>query len=79
MIKLFKKIRYLYLKKHRYLDPLIQDMIATKTGFTPYEITLYKAEKKGKAKDFNYFTFLYRGITYKLLDDKLEIISEDDI
>ena len=79
MIKLYKKLRYLYLKKHRYLEPLVQDMIANKTGFIPYEITLYKAEKRNKAKDFNYFTFLYRGLTYKLLDDKLNIISEDDI
>ena len=29
--------------------------------------------------DGAYFTFLYRGTTYKLKDDKLEIISEDDI
>lgn len=76
---IFKRLKYLYLKKHRYLEPLIQDMIATKTGFIPYEITYYKADKQDKAKDFNYFTFLYKGTTYKLKDDKLEIISEDDI
>lgn len=80
MITLYRKLKYMYLKKHRYLDPLIQDAIADKTGFIPYEIILYKAEKTKKhLKDFNHYTFNYRGICYDLLEDKLKIISEDDI
>ena len=40
------RIIYNWKKKHRYLDPLIQDMIASKTGFKPYKIKLEVASKK---------------------------------
>lgn len=69
---LYKKLRYLYLKKHNHKEILIQDEIANKTGFTPYEIVLYKIES-------NHYIFEYRGICYDLLEDKLKVISEDDI
>jgi hypothetical protein len=69
---LYRKLRYLYLKKHKHSESLIQDIIAKKTGFTAYEIVLYR-------KDSNHYTFKYRGIYYSLLNDKLNIISEDEI
>lgn len=69
---LYKKLRYLYLKKHNNSEILIQDLISEKTGFIPYEIVLYKIEP-------NHYIFNYRGICYNLLEDKLKEISEDDI
>lgn len=69
---LYKKLRYSYLKKHNHKEPLIQDKIAEKTGFTPYEIILYRIE-------LNHYTFEHRGICYDLLEDELKVISEDDI
>ena len=70
-------IKYKYLKKQRYLDPYLQDLVASKTDFKPYKIKLLTAEKKNKhINDFNYFTFIYEKLTYELLDDKLKIISE---
>lgn len=71
------RIIYLYKKKHRYLDPLIQDMIASKTGFKPYKIKLEVASKENPKVnefnyfEFNYFEFKYLGASYKLLDTKL--------
>ena len=59
-------------KKHRYLDPLLQDMIASKTGFKPYKIKLEVASKKdNKINEFNYFEFKYLGASYKLFNEKL--------
>ena len=70
-------IKYKYLKKHRYLDPYLQDLVASKTDFKPYKIKVLTAEKKNKRINaFNYFTFKYEMLTYELLDDKLKIISE---
>lgn len=69
---LYKKLRYLYLKKHNHKEALIQDKITKKTGFIPYEIILYRL-------DFYHYTFKYRDIYYSLLEDELKIISEDDI
>ena len=70
-------IKYKYLKKHRYLDPYLQDLVASKTSFKPYKVKLLTAEKKNKnLNDFNYFTFKYENLTYELLDDKLKIIEE---
>lgn len=70
-------IKYKYLKKHRYLDPYLQDLVASKTDFKPYKIKVLTAEKKNKRINvFNYFTFKYEKLTYELLDDKLKIISE---
>lgn len=69
---LYRKLKYLYLKKHNHSEPFIQDKIAQMTGFIPYEIVLYRL-------DFKHYTFKYRGVYYALLDNKLNIISEDDI
>ena len=70
-------IKYKYLKKHRYLDPYLQDLVASKTDFKPYKIKVLTAEKKNKRINaFNYFTFKYEKLAYELLDDKLKIISE---
>ena len=66
------RIKYNYKKKHRYLDPLLQDMIASKTGFKPYKIKLEVASKKdNKVNEFNYFEFKYLGGSYKLFNEKL--------
>lgn len=65
-------IIYTYKKRNRWLDPLLQDMIAEKTGFTPYKIKLLVASKENpKVNEFNSFEFKYKGDTYKLLDDTL--------
>lgn len=74
---MFNWIKYTYLKKHRYLDPLLQDMVASKTDFKPYKIKLLYASKENpKVNEFNYFKFMYEGLTYELLDDKLKLINE---
>lgn len=51
-----KKIKYTYLKKHRYLDPYLQDLVADKTNFKPYKIKLLYASKEDKNR--NELTFL---------------------
>ena len=68
-------IKYRYLKKQRYLEPYLQDLVASKTSFKPYKVKLLTAEKKNNY-DFNYFTFVYEKLTYELLDNKLKIIKE---
>lgn len=68
-------MKYKYLKKQRYLEPYLQDLIASKTNFKPYKVKLLTAEKKNYY-DFNYFTFVYEKLTYELLNNKLKIISE---
>ena len=69
---LYRKLKYLYLKKHNHSEPFIQDKIAQITGFKPYEIVLYKI-------DPNHYTFEYRNVCYDLLENRLKEISEDDI
>ena len=70
-------VKYTYLKKHRYLDPYLQDLIADKTNFKPYKIKLLYASKENKnLNEFNYFKFTYEGLTYELLDKKLKAINE---
>ena len=72
-----KKIKYAYLKKHRYLDPYLQDLVAEKTNFKPYKIKLLYASKENyKVNEFNFFKFTYEGLTYELLDEKLKVINE---
>lgn len=71
------RIIYNWKKKHRYLDPLLQDMIASKTGFKPYKVKLEVASKENpKINEFNYFKFNYEGLKYELLDEDLKIITE---
>ena len=78
-MKIFKKIRYNYLKRNRYFDPYLQDLISNNTGFEPYEIKVIIASKKPESrKDFNYFEFSYQGLNYTLKDDKLQIKNEID-
>ena len=49
-------VKYTYLKKHRYLDPYLQDLIADKTNFKPYKIKLLYASKEDKNRnEFNFF------------------------
>ena len=74
----FLLVKYKYLKKHRYLDPYLQDLIANKTEFKPYKVKVLTAEKTDiKTKnEFNLFTFKYEGLTYELLEDKLTLINE---
>lgn len=69
---LYKRLKYLCLKKCKHSEALIQDIISKKTGFTPYEIVLYKIE-------LNHYIFEYRAVCYDLLEDELKIISENDI
>lgn len=70
------RIIYNWKRKHRYLDPYIQDLIASKTGFKPYKIKLGIASKENpKINEFNYFEFNYLGGSYKLLDEKLTRLS----
>lgn len=75
VVEAFKKIKYSYLKKHRYLDPYLQDLIAEKTDFKPYKIKLLYASKEN-ATEFNFFKFIYEGFYYELLDGKLKLKNE---
>ena len=73
----FLFIKYKYLKKNRYLDPYLQDLVASRTDFKPYKVKVLTAEKKNKRiNEFNYFTFKYEGLTYELLGNKLKLINE---
>ena len=73
----FLFIKYKYLKRNRYLDPYLQDLVASRTDFKPYKVKVLTAEKKNKRiNEFNYFTFKYEGLTYELLDNKLKLINE---
>lgn len=73
----FLFIKYKYLKKNRYLDPYLQDLVASRTDFKPYKVKVLTAEKKNKRiNEFNYFTFKYEGLTYELLEDKIKLINE---
>lgn len=76
-MELIRKLKYLYLKKHRWLDPYLQDLISSKTMFKPYNIKLIEASKTNKnINEFNYFKFSYNALTYELLNDNLNIIAE---
>lgn len=76
-MELIRKLKYLYLKKHRWLDPYLQDLISSKTMFKPYNIKLIEVAKTNKNINvFNYFKFSYNGLVYELLDDNLNIIAE---
>ena len=37
---------------------------------------LYASKENPKVNEFNYFKFMYEGLTYELLDDKLKLINE---
>jgi hypothetical protein len=69
---LYKKLKYLYLKKRKDPTTLLLDEISQQTGFAPYEIVLYRL-------DFKHYTFKYRYCYYALLNDELRIIGEDEI
>ena len=59
------RIIYNWKKKHRYLAPLLQDMIASKTGFKPYKVKL-----EVKAKGFDAFITTEKrasGTTYYIV------------
>lgn len=71
-MKLYRKIKYFYHKKNRYIDSYLQDLIARQVNFIPYDIKVLKA-KKINSEAFNYFEFTYQGIDYILKDDDLQI------
>ena len=71
---LFKKIKYLYQKKNRYLESYLQDLISEETGFPPYEIKLNKVAKIDDSEAFNFFDFEYNGLHYQMKNKILEII-----
>lgn len=78
-MKIFKKIKYYYLKRNRYLEAYLQELVSNKTGFEPYEIKVNIASKEPESrKDFNCFEFSYQGLNYTLKDDKLQIKNEID-
>lgn len=79
-MELIRRIKYNYLKKHRYLDPYVQDLIADKTNFKPFNIFFIKAWKSDNSlKELNCFIFDYEGLTYELIDGKLKVINKDTI
>ena len=76
---IFKKIKYYYQKRNRYLESYLQDIISEATGFEPYEIKVKTASKEPESrKDFNCFTFYYQGMDYTLKDGKLQMTHEID-
>lgn len=74
----FRKLKYLYHKKNRYIDSYFQDLISEATGFIPYDIKLRIISKNGKKNVFNHFEFFYQGLDYILQDNKLELTYFED-
>lgn len=73
---IFRRIKYLYQKKNRYLESYLQDLISEETGFPPYEIKLNKVAKIDDSEAFNFFDFEYNGLHYQMKNKILNIISE---
>lgn len=74
----YKWLKYKYQKKHRYLDAFLQDLITEQSDkdLKPYKIELLTAEKTNKKTNkFNYFTYIYDGIKYELLNGKTKTIN----
>ena len=71
---IFRRIKYLYQKKNRYLESYLQDLISEETGFPPYEIKLNKVAKIDDSEAFNFFDFEYNGLHYQMKNKILEII-----
>lgn len=72
---MISKIKYLYQKRHRYLESYVQDLISNKTNFKPHKIKLELSSKENNSEEFNHFIFNYEGLKYDLLDDELKIIA----
>lgn len=74
--KIRKFISYIGVPKEQRLDYYLQKIISSKTNFNVDKINLICAEKTNmeERNEFNSFIFEYKGLTYKLLDDKLSII-----
>lgn len=72
---IFRRIKYQYQKKNRYLESYLQDLISEETGFPPYEIKLNKVAKIDDSEAFNFFDFEYNGLHYQMKNKILEIIS----
>ena len=69
------------LHKDQYLDTYIKNIIASKTGFIPRKIKLYKASKSNMEinNNFDTFTFKYEGLIYELdKNDKLTISKNQE-
>ena len=73
---IFRRIKYLYQKKHRYLEAYLQDLVSTETGFPPYKIKLNIVSKIDNSEAFNFFDFKYNGLHYQLKNKILKIVSE---
>ena len=74
--KIQKYIGYIGVPKEQRLDYYLQKIVSSKTGFNIDKIDLISAEKTNmkEINEFNSFVFKYKGLTYKLLDDELNII-----
>ena len=54
---MISRLKYLYHKKHRYLESYVQDLIADKTNFKPHKIKLEISSKENNSEEFNHFIF----------------------
>ena len=75
---IYKWLKYKYQKKHRYLDAFLQDLITEQSDqdLKPYKIELLTAKKTNKkVNEFNYFTYIYEGVKYELLNGKTKTIN----
>lgn len=75
---IYKWLKYKYQKKHRYLDAFLQDLITEQSDrdLKPYKIKLLTAKKTNKKiNEFNYFTYIYEGVKYELLNGKTKTIN----
>ena len=75
---IYKWLKYKYQKKHRYLDAYMQDLITEESDpdLKPYKIELLTAKKTNKKiNEFNYFTYIYEGVKYELLNGKTKTIN----
>lgn len=76
--RIIRKIDYIGVPKEQRLDYYLQKIISNKTGFNVNKIYMLYAEKTNikENNEFNSFIFEYKGLTYKLLDNKLSIIVD---
>ena len=72
-----KEIQWLGVPRKQRLDYILQKQISERTGFNINDIEVLVAEKLSEDEvfyNFGYYEFNYKGRTYKLTNDKLEIM-----
>lgn len=77
MKRLRKEIQYWGVPRKQRLDYILQKDISERTGFNVNGIEVLIAKRLSNNEPYNsfgYYEFKYKGSTYKLSNDKLEIM-----